>query len=88
MKAHDVRRMATCRACGELGFERIAYDDELAPLLRHNGGLYHPQCLPDGVLLELPADELKRVRLCDVDTPTMRKLLARLEKELKIGGAQ
>lgn len=66
----DVRRLAVCACCAELGMHGVdlllTSFDEDARGRKRNKKYAHARCLLTSELLALPADELGNVRIGDV----------------------
>lgn len=71
--AHDVRRLRICDVCNDLG--------DVNDMPTYNGASLHGGCILKQfgleALLELPEDEVKKVRLGDVGATVMKVLLDR-----------
>lgn len=85
MNARDVRSLAPCAACGDLGYRNnlttAPSSVDAPPLVRlANGVLVHPGCISSNDLLSLPESETDRVRICDVPRETMKRLVLRAER--------
>ena len=78
MKAHDVRHLCKCQICGGLADDREAIQPkDLHSIYR--GVWWHPGCYAkkfgEEAVFELPADDRRKFRLCDVSADTMRRLV-------------
>ena len=77
MRAHDVRKLAQCEYCGELGAMTadLATKIESGLVLKIRGLWLHPRHAPWKALVELPAEQRGQIRLCDVGADMMHRLL-------------
>lgn len=74
MSAHDVRHLDVCAKCALLGSRGHG-------LVKRDNAWFHPACLSPDELLALDADQLRTVRMCDLNTPDLLRVLARLDEE-------
>lgn len=86
MNSRDVRHMKQCSQCGELGIYKPRENSDVEmPLVICTNSLrtpgrsadyQHPECYGADTVF-LPDDELIAIRICDVCSKTMRKILAK-----------
>jgi hypothetical protein len=74
MKAHDVRHLRTCSACGELGDDRMM----IHCMIWGVGEAYHDECAVQKLgesVLKLPLDELNKISIGAAGPDLMRKIM-------------
>lgn len=85
----DVRGLHVCTYCGKLGQSMPKlYDFKSGTTRRRHVAWAHPRCILKNAapgfglrnLVNLPEEELGKVRLCDVDEETMRAILDEVER--------
>ena len=92
MRAHDVRRLAVCRDCGELGADDADVAGRLGlPLVLKVGRDHrHPEHMTVPELLALTIPQQESIRLSDIGSEKMRVLIQRytdgLPTDARIGG--
>ena len=90
LTAHDVRRIKVCSVCGEIGIYQPKRTEVAVPLVictnslaapGHISDYQHIECFAPNErftkLATLPQSELEAIRMCDVSTKTMKRLLER-----------
>lgn len=78
LRAHDVRSLAVCADCGELGAGTADLADRtgLGLTLEIDGRSRHPKHVGIDALRALPTESRNQIRLCDIGVDTMAALLA------------
>jgi hypothetical protein len=80
LRAHDIRKLRTCRACDGIGFAPHMLEGVFGPSVRpEKPELYHGACvvqlLSREQILALPAEERNKLRLSETGPDLMRALM-------------